>query len=198
MDNIVWEDTMHMVDGDSSCVPTGVKVDCADNIYITGFMATNRGFIRKYDKDGNELWTKADFEDQVSEVIYDPRQDVLVVTLSTEKIVMISAAGQTVNQIDIKAREIALGDNGYFVFHWLNGDHKIGYLTEDLVLEANYDISWQDWDSIAWCDNLVPNVYGTEVYLTCSLNDAQDVIIFQTKIGDDKTYLGARADTAEA
>ncbi len=34
---------------------------------------------------------------------------------------------------------------------------------------------------IAWCDNLVPNVYGTEVYLTCSLNDAQDVIIFQVK-----------------
>ena len=35
--------------------------------------------------------------------------------------------------------------------------------------------------SIAWCDNLIPNVYGTEVYLTCSLNDAQDVIIFQVR-----------------
>jgi len=195
IDQIVWEDSMQMVDGASSCVPTGVKVDCNDNIYITGFMASNRGFIRKYDKDGNQLWTKADFQDQVSEVIYDPRQDVLVVTLSTEKVMMISSSGQIIKSIDLKAREIALGDNGYFVFHWLNGDHKIGFLTEDLELKANYDISWHDWDSIAWCDNLVPNVYGTEVYLTCSLNDAQDVIIFQTKIGDEKTQLGARADT---
>ena len=36
--------------------------------------------------------------------------------------------------------------------------------------------------SISWCDNLVPNVYGTEVFLTCSLHDAQDVIIFQVII----------------
>ena len=35
--------------------------------------------------------------------------------------------------------------------------------------------------SISWCDNLVPNVYGTEVFLTCSLHDAQDVIIFQVE-----------------
>jgi len=195
MNQIEWEDTLDMIDGESSCMPTGVKVDCSDNIYITGFMASNRGFVRKYDKDGNHLWTKADFGDQVKEVIYDPRQDVLILTLSTEKIMMLSAGGQVIKTIDIKAREIALGDNGYFVFHWLEGQHKIGYLTEDLELVNNYDVSWQDWDSIAWCDNLVPNVYGTEVYLTCSLNDAQDVIIFQTKLGDEKTYLGARADT---
>ena len=70
--------------------------------------------------------------------------------------------------------------------------------------------------SISWCDNLVPNKYGTEVYLTCSLHDARDVIIFQvnvnievdkktpklfffspkqTKLGDEKTYIGARAVT---
>ena len=36
--------------------------------------------------------------------------------------------------------------------------------------------------SISWCDNLVPNKYGTEVYLTCSLHDARDVIIFQVNI----------------
>ena len=30
----------------------------------------------------------------------------------------------------MRAREIALGDDGYFVFHWLNGEHKIGYLSE--------------------------------------------------------------------
>ena len=28
----------------------------------------------------------------------------------------------------------------------------------------------------------MPNVYGTEVFLTCSLHDAQDVIIFQVSI----------------
>jgi hypothetical protein len=63
------------------------------------------------------------------------------------------------------------------------------------VLQNNYDINWQNWNSISWCDNLVPNIYGTEVYLTCSLYDAQDVIIFQTKLGEKKTFLGARAET---
>ena len=43
----------------------GIKTDCEDNMYVTGFMASNRGFIRKYDSDGNILWTKADFQDQV-------------------------------------------------------------------------------------------------------------------------------------
>ena len=43
----------------------GIKTDCDDNMYVTGFMASNRGFIRKYDRDGNILWTKADFQDQV-------------------------------------------------------------------------------------------------------------------------------------
>jgi hypothetical protein len=42
-------------------------------------------------------------------------------------------------------------------------------------------LTYLSFNRIAWCDNLVPNVYGTEVYLTCSLNDAQDVIIFQVK-----------------
>ena len=44
---------------------TGIKTDCEDNMYVTGFMASNRGFIRKYDREGNVLWTKADFQDQV-------------------------------------------------------------------------------------------------------------------------------------
>ena len=43
----------------------GIKTDCEDNMYVTGFMASNRGFIRKYDREGNVLWTKADFQDQV-------------------------------------------------------------------------------------------------------------------------------------
>ena len=117
------------------------------------------------------------------------------IILGTEKIVMISADGARRREIDIRAREIALGDDGgYFTFHWLNGEHKIGYLSPELELVANYDISWQDWNSISWCDNLVPSVYGEEVYLTCSLNDAQDVIIFQTKLGGQKTYLGAKAE----
>merc|ERR1719225_2366758 len=72
---------------------------------------------------------------------------------------------------------------------------EIGYLSKDLQLQKNYEISWENWNSISWCDNLVPNVYGTEVFLTCSLHDAQDVIIFQTKLGDKKTFLGARAET---
>ena len=46
-------------------VYVGIKIDCDDNMYVTGFMASNRGFIRKYDRDGNILWTKADFQDQV-------------------------------------------------------------------------------------------------------------------------------------
>ena len=115
----------------------------------------------------------------MTEVVYDPREDLLIVTMSTESVVMVSSEGQVVKSIDIKDREIALGDDGYFAFHFMEGQHKIGYLNKDLELVKNYNILWQDWNSIAWCDNLVPNVYGTEVYLTCSPNDAQDVIIFQ-------------------
>lgn len=195
MERVLWDDVINMIDGESSCMPTGIKTDCEDNMYVTGFMASNRGFIRKYDREGNVLWTKADFQDQVTEVVYDPREDLLIVTMSTESVVMVSNEGQVVKSIDIKAREIALGDDGYFAFHFMDGQHRIGYLNKDLELVKNYDILWQDWNSIAWCDNLVPNVYGTEVYLTCSLHDAQDVIIFQTKLGDEKTFLGARAVT---
>lgn len=195
MERVLWDDVINMIDGESSCMPTGIKTDCEDNMYVTGFMASNRGFIRKYDREGNVLWTKADFQDQVTEVVYDPREDLLIVTMSTESVVMVSNEGQVIKSIDIKAREIALGDDGYFAFHFMDGQHRIGYLNKDLELVKNYDILWQDWNSIAWCDNLVPNVYGTEVYLTCSLHDAQDVIIFQTKLGDEKTFLGARAVT---
>jgi len=195
MERVLWDDVINMIDGESSCMPTGIKTDCEDNMYVTGFMASNRGFIRKYDRNGNIMWTKSDFQDQVTEVVYDPREDLLIVTMSTESVVMVSSKGEVMKSIDIKAREIALGDDGYFAFHFMDGHHRIGYLNKDLELVRNYDILWQDWNSIAWCDNLVPNVYGTEVYLTCSLHDAQDVIIFQTKLGDEKTYLGARAVT---
>jgi len=197
MDRVLWDDVINMVGGETSCMPTGIKTDCEDNMYVTGFMASNRGFIRKYDREGNILWTKDDFTDQVTEVVYDPREDLLIVTISTESVVMVSSQGEVIKSIDIKAREIALGDDGYFAFHFMDNEHRIGYLNKDLELIKNYDILWQDWNSIAWCDNLVPNVYGTEVYLTCSLNDAQDVIIFQTKLGDQKTFLGARAVTDE-
>ena len=48
-----------------------------------------------------------------------------------------------------------------------------------------YPTVWLILCSISWCDNLVPNVYGTEVFLTCSLHDAQDVIIFQVMNNDN-------------
>ena len=54
---------------DTRSIYLGIKTDCDDNMYVTGFMASNRGFIRKYDRDGNILWTKADFQDQVQELI---------------------------------------------------------------------------------------------------------------------------------
>merc|ERR1711971_229015 len=143
-------------------------------------MGSNKGFVRKYSSDGGEIWTRADF---------------LVLTLSTENIMKLTNQGQVVKTINLKAREIALGDEGYFAFHFMDGEHRIGYMNKELELVRNYDILWQNWNDISWCDNLVPNLYGTEVYLTCSLHDAQDVIIFQTKLGDEKTYLGARAVT---
>jgi len=195
MDRILWEDTIDIMDGQSSCMPTGIKTDCDDNMYVTGFMASNRGFVRKYSASGEVLWTESNMLDQVTEVIYDPLEDTVVVTIGTERILLLDNHGQELKSIELKAREIALGDEGYFAFHFQDNEHKIGYLTKDLQLQKNYDISWENWNSISWCDNLVPNVYGTEVFLTCSLHDAQDVIIFQTKLGDKKTFLGARAET---
>ena len=82
----------------------------------------------------------------MTEVVYDPREDLLIVTMSTESVVMVSSEGQVVKSIDIKDREIALGDDGYFAFHFMDGQHKIGYLNKDLELVKNYDILWQDWN----------------------------------------------------
>ena len=66
--------------------------------------------------------------------------------MSTESVVMVSNEGQVVKSIDIKAREIALGDDGYFAFNFMDGQHRIGYLNKDLELVKNYDILWQDWN----------------------------------------------------
>ena len=70
MDRVIWDSVIETIEGEISCMPTGIKADCEDGIYVTGFMASNRGFVRKYDKSGAEVWTKADFLDQISEVVY--------------------------------------------------------------------------------------------------------------------------------
>ena len=46
MDRVLWDDVINSVDGEPSCMPTGIKTDCEDNMYVTGFMASNKGFIR--------------------------------------------------------------------------------------------------------------------------------------------------------
>ena len=78
--------------------------------------------------------------------MYDPREDLLIVTVSTESVVMVSSEGEVIKSIDIKAREIALGDDGYFAFHFMDNTNRIGYLNKDLELIKNYDILWQDWN----------------------------------------------------
>merc|ERR1719268_258723 len=190
MERVLWDDVINMIDGESSCMPTGIKTDCDDNMYVTGFMASNRGFVRKYSSSGEVLWTESNMLDQVTEVIYDPLEDTVVVTIGTERILLLDNHGQELQSIELKAREIALGDEGYFAFHFQDNEHKIGYLSKDLQLQKNYEISWENRNSISWCDNLVPNVYGTEVFLTCSLHDAQDVIIFQTSLATRRLSWG--------
>ena len=76
-------------------------------------MGSNKGFVRKYYSDGGEIWTKADFLDQISEVVYDPREDVLVVTLSTENIMKITNQGQVVKTINLKVILTLKSANGY-------------------------------------------------------------------------------------
>ena len=119
MERVVWDSVIETIDGDSSCMPTGlgicfgilmtsikyftgIKADCEDGVYVTGFMGSNKGFVRKYSSDGGEIWTKADFLDQISEVVYDPREDVLVLTLSTENIMKLTNQGQVVKTINLK------------------------------------------------------------------------------------------------
>ena len=34
--------------------------------YVTGFMASNRGFVRKYSASGEVLWTESNMLDQVN------------------------------------------------------------------------------------------------------------------------------------
>ena len=140
MDRVIWDSLIETIEGETSCMPTGIKADCEDGIYVTGFMASNKGFMRKYDKSGLEVWTKADFLDQVTEVVYDPREDRLIVTLSTENIMMVANTGEVLKSNNLNAREIALGDEGYFAFHFMDGQHRIGYMNKDLELLKNYDI----------------------------------------------------------
>ena len=146
MARVVWDSVIESIDGENSCMPTGIKADCEDAVYVTGFMGSNKGFVRKYNSDGGDTWTKSDFLDQITEVVYDPREDVLVVTLSTESIMMVTNQGQVVKTINLSAREIALGDEGYFAFHFMDGQHRIGYMNKDLELIRNYDILWKDWN----------------------------------------------------
>ena len=53
------------------------------------------------------MWTKADFLDQITEVVYDPREDVLVLTLSTENIMMVTNQGQVLKTINLKVEHLA-------------------------------------------------------------------------------------------
>ena len=115
--------------------------------YVTGFMASNRGFVRKYSSSGEVLWTESNMLDQVNnpnsfqsisnsymsqtepisigihlqfavlfadqqwcitmkrsdkfhhfhqvtEVIYDPLEDAVVVTIGTERILLLDSHGQ--------------------------------------------------------------------------------------------------------
>ena len=80
----------------------------------------------------------------MTEVVYDPREDILVITLGTEKIIMMDNQGQVrggggqdleylslqeLHSIQMKAREIALGDEGYFAFHFqVTGGKKSSFL----------------------------------------------------------------------
>ena len=38
-----------------------------------------------------------------------------------------------------RAREIALGDEGYFTFYWLNGEHKIGKVPQRITINEPVD-----------------------------------------------------------
>ena len=102
MERVIWDSVIDNIDGESSCMPTGIKTDCDDSVYVTGFMASNKGFVRKFSSQGGETWTKSDFLDQITEVVYDPREDVLVVTLSTENIMLINNEGQVMKTINLK------------------------------------------------------------------------------------------------
>ena len=79
-------------------------------------MASNRGFVRKYSASGEVLWTESNMLDQVNmctnkinychcychhlsynkvtEVIYDPLEDTVVVTIGTERILLLDNHGQ--------------------------------------------------------------------------------------------------------
>ena len=39
-----------------------------------------------------------------------------------------------------------MGDEGYFAFHFMDGQHRIGYMNKELELIRNYDILWQNWN----------------------------------------------------
>ena len=46
MAGVVWDSVIENIEGESSCMPSGIKADCEDGVYVTGFMASNKGFVR--------------------------------------------------------------------------------------------------------------------------------------------------------
>ena len=43
MQRVKWDSNIDNIDGESSCMPTGIKADCEDGVYVTGFMGSNKG-----------------------------------------------------------------------------------------------------------------------------------------------------------
>ena len=43
MQRVVWDSNIDNIEGESSCMPTGIKADCEDGVYVTGFMGSNKG-----------------------------------------------------------------------------------------------------------------------------------------------------------
>ena len=36
MERVIWDSVIDNIDGESSCMPTGIKTDCDDSVYVTG------------------------------------------------------------------------------------------------------------------------------------------------------------------
>lgn len=167
-----------------SCLPTGIVTDCDDNIYVTGFFGSGNGFLEKMDpRSGQTIWKVEDLDGQVTEILLNPTGNEVFLVVNYGQLIRIDGeTGEQRETVEQNIKKLVLSKTGFVAFVWENAGHKIIAMDRNLQQVGTYDIPWSDWSKIAWCDNFILDGSETAVFLTCTINDTHDIIIFRIEL----------------
>nr|XP_040577612.1 uncharacterized protein LOC121126354 [Lepeophtheirus salmonis] len=172
-----------------SCLPTGIVTDCEDHVYVSGFFGSDGGFVKKLNKStGAAIWSLEDdlLQGQITDLVHDVASAEIIVVVNNAHLHRVkSSDGSILKSAEILVKKFTILPSGEilaFVFTLEDRSHRLVMLNYDLQTERVYSIPWNDWNSIAWCDNLVEDVDGRAVFLSCAMNPTHDIIIFRIEV----------------